>query len=237
MPELERQLRALGASIQFPPEPDLVGGVRARLSAPAPRPRRRRALVVALALIALAVGAAFAVPQSRAALLRWLGLRGVRIERVDELPAVPVTSRLDLGTRVSLTQARRLAPFEVLTFGLLAEPDAVYYRSGMVSFLYGTEQHVRLLLTQFRGETQPLLFKKIAGPKTRVVGVRVNGEPGYWLSGAPHFLYVAPDGGVREERLRLARNTLLWQRGELTLRLEGQLTLERALRIARSPGR
>ena len=235
MPELERQLHALGASIEFPLEPDLVPTVRARISARAPQPRRRRrALVVALGLVALAIGAAFAVPQSRAEILRWVGLRGIRVEFVDRLPAVRVTSELELGRRVSLAEARRLASFEVATSALLGKPDAVYYRPGAVSVLYGSTEDVRLLLTQLRGRTEPMLIKKIAGPGTRILGVRVNGEPGYWLSGAPHFLYFAPNGEVHEERVRLARNTLLWQRGELTLRLEGELTLAQALRIATS---
>jgi ABC-type transporter Mla MlaB component len=37
-----------------------------------------------------------------------------------------------------------------------------------------------------------------------------------------------------EGTLRLARNTLIWQRGSVMLRLEGELTRAEALRIARS---
>ena len=39
---------------------------------------------------------------------------------------------------------------------------------------------------------------------------------------------------VLDERIRLARNTLLWEHGPLTLRLEGDLTLPEALEFARS---
>ena len=62
----------------------------------------------------------------------------------------------------------------------------------------------------------------------------VNGGQGYFISGASHFLYLAPTGLVRDERVRLARDVLLWEHGRLTLRLEGKLTLAQALRIARS---
>jgi hypothetical protein len=41
---------------------------------------------------------------------------------------------------------------------------------------------------------------------------------------------------VRTEPVRLRRQVLLWQHGPLTLRLEGDLTIQRALRIARSFG-
>jgi hypothetical protein len=65
--------------------------------------------------------------------------------------------------------------------------------------------------------------------------VTVGGEPGYWFSGEPHFFtYIDADGQFREERTRLAGNTLIWQRGDLTLRLEGQLPKEEAVRIAES---
>ena len=53
MAELERDLREVGRLLAFPPEPDLVRSVRARLGEPAPRGfafARRRVLVLALAV-------------------------------------------------------------------------------------------------------------------------------------------------------------------------------------------
>lgn len=44
------------------------------------------------------------------------------------------------------------------------------------------------------------------------------------------------DGQFRENTARLAGKTLLWQLGDVTLRLEGELSKEEALRIARSAG-
>jgi hypothetical protein len=43
-----------------------------------------------------------------------------------------------------------------------------------------------------------------------------------------------PDGSRRTETARLAGHTLIWPRGDTTLRLEGDLTLEEAVRIAES---
>jgi hypothetical protein len=42
------------------------------------------------------------------------------------------------------------------------------------------------------------------------------------------------DGGFHEGRARLAASTLAWQQGDVTLRLEGDISREKALRIARS---
>src|SRR5690348_13238336 len=102
MPELETTLREL--NVAFPPTPDLASAIRGRLE------RRRlwqRPLVLALAIVVVAaIAAVFAVPQSRSAILDWLGLRNVSVVRVEKLPVVPATG-LDLGRRVTLDEAEQ----------------------------------------------------------------------------------------------------------------------------------
>ena len=224
----ERELRALAAFVEFPAERDLAPAVRARL---APRPRRRRAVVLVLAALVLAVAVAFAVPPARSAILRFLHLRGVRIEFVDKLPEVRTSRPLDLGVPISLADAERTTGFRPLTSSLLGRPDRVTWDGGQLWLVYG---HVRLLLSEFRATGVDRFIKKVVEPGTRIDRVVVDGEQGYFLSGATHFLYLVPTGPIRDERVRLARNVLLWQHGPLTLRLEGDVTLGQALRIARS---
>jgi hypothetical protein len=224
----ERELRALAAFVDFPAERDLAPAVRARLAS---RPRRRRAVALVLAALVLAVAVAFAVPPARSAILRFFHLRGVRIEFVDKLPEVRTSTPLDLGSPIPLADAERTAGFRPLTSPLLGDPDRVTWDGEMLWFAYG---HVRLLLSQFRATERVELMKKVFEPGTRLQPVVVDGEQGYFLSGAAHFLYVAPTNLIRDERVRLARDVLLWQHGPLTLRLEGDLTLGQALRIARS---
>ncbi len=101
----------------------------------------------------------------------------------------------------------------------------------MVWFAYGD---VKILVSQFRGIERVDLVKKLVERQTRITPVSIGGRAGFFMSGATHFLYIAPTNVVREERVRLARNVLLWQQGPLTLRLEGEITLPEALRIARS---
>jgi hypothetical protein len=70
---------------------------------------------------------------------------------------------------------------------------------------------------------------------TRVESVRVGASPGFWISGGPHEIgYLKPDGEPFPESTRLAGNTLVWQRGAVTLRLECSCTKDRALGIAES---
>jgi hypothetical protein len=225
----ERELRALGAWIDFPEERDLAPAMRARLS---PRgPRRRRALVLVLAAALLAIAVAFAVRPARSGILRFFHLQGATIELVDKLPEVKTSTPLVLGNALTLAEARRTMRFRPLTSSLLGDPDRITWDGHQLWYVYG---HNRLLFSQLLASGVPLYIKKAVEPGTKVTPVIVNGQTGFFLSGARHFLYMAPTRIVLEERIRLARNTLLWEHGPLTLRLEGDLTLPEALRIARS---
>jgi hypothetical protein len=225
----ERELHALARYVDFPAERDLAPAVRARLTA---RPeRRRRALVAALAALVLALAVAFAVPQARSAILRFLHLQGVTIERVERLPEVKTSRPLDLGNPLTLGEARRTVHFRPLTSALLGEPDRITWDGHQLWFVYG---HTRLLVSQFLASGVPVYIKKVAEPGTTIIPVVVDGGRGFFLSGARHFLYLAPTRIILDERVRLARDVLLWEHGPLTLRLEGELTLAQALRIARS---
>jgi hypothetical protein len=245
MPELDLALVELGRSLEFPPTPDLASRVRERIAAERAPQRRvtlfpaRRALVIALAVLAVSAGALMAVPGTRAAILEFFGLRGVTIERVETLPTVPKKANLsNLGARMSLDEARELAAFEVVIPESLGEPDEIYFSDfppgGMVSLVYGTAEEPRALFTQFRASVNDVFFKKVAD-ETEVETLIVSGRPAFYLSGALHvFGYVDATGEFREETFRLVGNVLLWERGELTLRLEADISKAEALRIARS---
>ena len=175
MPELELALRQLGGLVEFPPEPDLAAGVRRRLGeAPARRWAPRRLVAVALAVVVLAVAAAMAVPSARTAVLEWLGIKGVKVTRVDELPKVSLLSDRGLGDPVTLAEARRRAPGLVEPhLESLGAPDEVYFSAGVpggqVTFLWGTKNEARLLMTQSPGEA---FAEKMLGPQTEAEGAR-----------------------------------------------------------------
>lgn len=235
MPErawnVERALLELGREIEFPPTPHLAAAVAERLRV-GPRPARRlgllrRPLVVALAALALAVGAAFAIPPARSAILELFGLRGVTIERVERRPVFDPETGRRLGVPVSLDEARRLAAFTPLA---PREDDVrvtLDRRIPAVSFSWNDR---RLVLTQFRGEATPFV-EKSAGPGTRIEFVPVGDSPGYWLTGERHRV-VFRDARGRILESRAAGNVLLWERGGVTLRLEGARTKAEALAIA-----
>jgi hypothetical protein len=154
---------------------------------------------------------------------------------VEELPAVDPVG-LDLGEATSLAAARELVPglLEPRLDGL-GRPDAVYvmdFQPGTpVTFTWGDPNRPRLLLTQVRGRVH---FEKLVQAETGFVLTKVNGENAGWIEGEPHILFYESGRGGGTLPGRLAGNTLVWSRGPVTLRLEGQLSREDAERIART---
>ena len=232
---LEQRLLALGAGLQAPEgPPDLAPSVLARLPE---RPRRRRhparrALALTLAAGLLLAGVAMAVPATRHAILRVLGLRGVRIERVQGLRPLGADqgARLELGKRVPVAHARDAATFTAL---LPPHATAAYLdrdvAGGRISLLSGPA-----LIIEFRGTAMPFILK-LLGPGTHVTRLRVNGWPGVYIYGAPHeVIFQEFTGHVRADRIRRSGNVLLWQQARLTLRIEGTRTLRQALVLAHS---
>ena len=242
MTELERDLRELGLALDLPEAPELAGRVRHAIRTAPARARlrvRRGVLAVAVALVA-AAGALLAVPSTRGAILDFFGIGGVTVERVERLPAVDPHGDLSVGVPVSVAEARRRAAFDVLVPSResLGAPDRVYFSSefpgGVVSLLYGSERRVRALLTQFRGVLERDFVHKVVDPETTVEETAVGGERAYWIRGRHVVFFRDADGQFRESRSRLAANVLLWRRGDVTLRLEGKLSLARAVEFAES---
>ena len=218
--DLERELRAL--AVAWPETPEL----RPELGA---QGRRRRPLLlgIAVALVLVALAAAFAVPQSRGAILRFLHLGGVTVEVVDTLPAAqerPLTA--GLGPVVPVSEARGVLGATPLG-PPLDPPPPLHLTGGVVSAVF-LDRGRPVLLTELGGD-DPGIVKKLLR-SGRIEFVRVDGAPGWWITGTGHVVALPPSRPPR-----LAGSVLLWQAGGLTLRLEGHgLTLARALELARS---
>jgi hypothetical protein len=241
---LERELTALGPSLDWPETPNVTAAVAARITAvePGRAPRRRLALALAVALAAIL--AVLAVPPARSAIFDWLGIGGAQIVQVDELPPVPAAPNLDLlGVVVSLDEARARADFA------FAEPpdgepdpdEIRVARQSRVSYVWRDSDGVRLLITQFPGiAADPRLLKKLVVKKvvdgaTTTEQFRIDGDPAVWLRGGPHVVYVlAPGGFVREDAGWLAGNTLLVDRDGVTVRIEGALRRKDTVELVRA---
>ena len=129
-----------------------------------------------------------------------------------------------LGRPVTLAEARSGAGFAVLmpTTTGFETPTAVHLLGvppvARVSLSYGD----RGTVTEFIGSADPRGFEKMLGNGTTVESLSLNGQPAYWISGAPHEVLISyTDGGGNPvwESFIVTGNVLVWQDGQVTLRL------------------
>jgi hypothetical protein len=250
--DLIHELRSLGRAVSVPaPPPDLATAVLSRLEpAPAPRPtplrraaghlarlsRGARAAVVVVVALLLAVGAA---APAGASIARWLGIGGVVIVEAPGAPAPPAPAApggaAGAGGAVSLADARAQAPFPVVVPAGLGDPDRVVLTTDgpPETFVVSMEWLTTgVRLDQFAGRVEPVFVKRYYDEvQWLTVG---DDDSAVWLS-QPHPLeYIDPSGTPRTESARTAGPSLIWQRGAVTLRLEGVPTVERAVALADS---
>jgi hypothetical protein len=232
--ELEQRLVTLGGELAYPPEPALAPAVLARLEERQRRPFPWRAVAVALAVLAVGIGAAFAVPQARTAILRWFHLRGATVERVQTLPTAVARSRAGgLGRPLPRDRAEQVVGFRLLLPPFEGSaPGRVFVLDRALASVTLRAYGQTVLLSEYRSRVG--LLKKAVVGTTVVDPVRVDGDRGLWLEGAAHTLTYFDRRGVYHQRTVLIRgNVLLWVHGDITLRLEGKLSKAQALRLAR----
>jgi hypothetical protein len=234
-----------------------LAGTRREVLRPTFRSAWPRVAVAAALVVAILSGTMVFSPGVRRAVAGWLGLRGVKIESVPSgtptptgTPSLALGAGLDLGQPVTLAEAQAAVPFRIMvpTDPALGEPDEVYLRHGniadQVTLLYRERPGLpkaaltgaALLLTEFQARIdEEFVLHKTVHLGATVERATVNGEPGFWISGQPHEVgYFDPDGDGLFDRIRLAGNVLLWQHGEVTLRIEADIARDEAIRFASS---
>jgi hypothetical protein len=235
MSDVERRLAQIDPLEVFPSTPEVAAAVEIRVLR-AVRRRRRRPWLLAAALVVLALAAAaVAAPGARTSFLDWLRIGGVGIERRELPPAATVRSAPLPGRPVTLAEAEAASPDPVLVPEGLGSPDAVLLERDpdmMVTLVYGSVEKPRLILSQWRSEA--LRFVKIVPHRAQVEQIGSEDAPSFWIPRAHSLIYQRIGGGGHQEPFRLSAPALVWVRGERTFRLEGRVSREEALEIARS---
>jgi hypothetical protein len=188
-----------------------------------------------------------------------LGVPGIRIFFGGPTPSptspasptpTPLGSRplgfaMGLGTAVSLEEAARIAGIDLILPAdpAIGPPDESYILVNRAALLWSErpglsadpETGVALLISEFRGSVDEGYYNKTLDNAARVTPVTVGGHPGYWISGPPHFFfYVDPSGKPVDDSHRIVGDTLIWSDGDVTYRLESELGMEDAIRLAES---
>jgi hypothetical protein len=203
-------------------------------------------VLLVAAAIALALG-------TQVVVAHYIQLRGATVQSVPALPSPSPVRAADVGQRYSLGDrfdsiegAAKAAGFTPLVPAALGRPDQVFYRrdAGVVTLVYGprtglpasVDPQVGALVMEARGQVSRPSFGKLVQPGVTLQDVTVGGDPGYWISGAPHgfFFYPTGSGGTSIDTLRLSGEALIWNRGGLVLRLESGLGKEQSIALAQS---
>ncbi|HET6616005.1 MAG TPA: hypothetical protein VFH62_08965 [Dehalococcoidia bacterium] len=247
------RIRSIAARAHYPRTPHLRARVVAAFDAqtphvkPAPAaPSRSRwtpfafgpraAIAAAVVVIAAAIAAVIAVPSSRSAIADFFGVEGSKIDIVPTTTALPVAPAgiPDTAQRTSIDDLGGAIGFSPL----LPQDDRTPDETFVVR--YGTQDVAIIRYDEFdlweaRLQAESY-FGKEADPRLTVTDTFVGHAPAHWVSGGPHFVgYVDANGNRVESSERIVEtNTLIWNNGETFLRMETNLTLEAALRIAES---
>ncbi|MDF1602150.1 hypothetical protein [Nocardioides sp. YIM 152315] len=234
--QLVRDLVALGrgADVAAPSE-GLAGAVLRRVADPPTRrtaewwTRRRR--LAALVVVAIVVGL-LATPPVRAAVADWFGFGAVRVEPGGAGTSDPAPPPPDLPVAGRLSEAAALVGFPVSAPAGLGDPDGVEVSPDRrrVSMSWTTDDAGVLRLDQFDARLDYSVVKRTPG----VTFVGVDGGDALWFEEPHEVALIDADGTQVTHSARLAGHTLIWQDGATTLRLEGDIDLGRAIRVAES---
>ena len=215
-----------------------------------------RGLAAALVVAILVLGSATAIsPTVRSAVASFFGLDDIEVVRVETPPTVPPSSKVPAGFEVvagaiTLAEARSTAEFSIRIPSYpegLREPSAVYLQDlqpgQQVVLVYESQPGLGrqptdesdMLFTVFQFETVGI-FRKVVYPETLVEELTVGGARALWFEGTSHILqYRDAQGNHRIEFERTVEgNTLAWEVGDVTYRLETSLPKEEAVKIAES---
>lgn len=258
----EAQVRATARTLPYPATPDLAGAVRERLARPAVRFAPRRRFGYAVIAVAVALFALLALPPVRAAVLDVLRIGAVRIRLIEPTPtpappmpirttptpapptATPLRSVLDLAGETTLADARRRAafPIKLPTYPAdLGPPNQVFFQnpgSALVVLVWrdpNRPDRVRLSLEVFESGVYAEKSAILEKSQMNVIATTsVNGQTAIWTEGAHLLLVRTPSGEELQPRRIVQGNVLIWTEGDLTYRLENNLSMQEAVRIAES---
>ena len=247
---IEVQLHQAAREVVWPATPDLRGSVLSRLDHPRARGRvlPRRALGAALAVVVLLVIAVLANPSTRTAVAEFFGLvEGYRIEIVPTItapagpsaaPSTPTPSGraavpLGFASQTTLEAAASTVGFApALPAG---EPEPVVYLARFGEQTFVILQYPSFDLWQSREGVPVMMVKTL--PDGRVVqNPQVHGRTGFWVAGIERSMrFVDADGrDIPGSARTVGRNALIWNGVSRLYRLETDLPLAEALRLADS---
>ena len=254
--DFETQMGSIAGGMKYPPTPDIAGAVAAHLRGTRqPRFVSRtvaRSLVFAIILL---VSLLF-IPPVRAAVVEFIQIGIVRIFRSDPAPApeeVPSTTTPltatpgptipsliplleEMAGETTLGDVQKMVEYPILLPAYpadLGEPDRVFVQDaeGFMTILVwiDPQQTDQIRMSLHLIPEGSWAIEK--GSPRFIQETQVNGQWAYWAVG-PYPLRLF--NGDLQYRRMIDGQVLIWEKAGITYRLETDLALEEAIRIAES---
>lgn len=226
----EIEMQNIARHFPYPQTPELSKGLNVSHSAYV----NFRRWAQAVAIFALVLIGLMAVPGIRAAVLEFLRIGAVEIHFTDvpmnTAEPTPLASALDLPGETTLEAARERFnyPIPLPSYPLdLGAPSHVYAFDGVVVLVWldqdGRDWLVLNLIPSDLDANKYFIWE----PEY----ASVNGQPAVWLAN-PHLNEFF--GREMTVRRMIAASVLVWEQGDMTYRLETDLPMDEAIRIAES---
>jgi len=254
-----KQLLSISKGLDYPRTPDIAGAVMTRLRG-ATRPRFiSRRLVWSLTVILILFSSLMLIPPARAAIIEFIQIGVVRIFRAEPTPlappnqeipstVVPVTATPvptsqplipileNLAGEMTLDEAQKVVNYPILLPSYppdVGKPDRIFVQDAdgkMTVLVWLDPQHPdQILMSLHFLPAGSWAIKKIE--PTHIQETTVNSQRAIWAIG-PYPLRLS-NGDLDFVRL-IDGHVLIWEQGDITYRLETDLSLEEAVKIAES---
>ena len=250
----EKQLGSISRGLEYPPTPNISGAVMARLRPPARTRAISKRFVWTLTVVVVLFASLLLIPPARAAILDLIQIGIVRIFRVEPTPpqqqfpatSLPVTATPSstpqalipilerLAGELTLEEAQQTVPYPILIPSYpsdLGPPDRV--------FVQDAEGDMTIMVwIDPQDPTQILMSLHMIPPESWAIDkmdpalireTTVNRQRAIWAVG-PYPLRFS-NGDLDFVRL-IEGHVLIWKDGEITYRLETNLSLEEATKVA-----
>jgi hypothetical protein len=257
----ERQVVSISREINYPRTPDIAGAVMTRLRVEAGgRPRFvPRRLAWSLVFLMIFFSSLMLIPPARAAILEFIQIGVVRIFRAEPTPVtppqaefpvtmVPVTATPastgqalipfleKLAGEMTLEQAQQRVPYPILLPSYpsgLGRPDRIFVQDadGPMTILVwlDPQRPDQVLMSLHFLPPGSWAIKKME--PTIIQETTVRSQRAVWTVG-PYPLQLS-NGNIDFMRM-VEGHVLIWTEGEVTYRLETELPLEEAVKVAES---
>ena len=255
--DFEARLSSIAGAMEYPRTPDIAGSVTARLRS-STRPRfLSKAAAWSLTIVAILFSSLMLIPPARAAILEFIEIGVVRIFRIEttpvsppnqELPISPVTATPvatprpliplleDIAGRMTLEDAQKIVDYPILLPAYpsdLGPPDHIFVQDadGAMTILVWLDPQDpdRVLMSLHFLPEGSWAIKKME--PTVVDVTSINGQRAVWTTG-PYPMKLQ-NGAIQFMRM-ISGHVLIWESGNVTYRLETDLSMEEAIKIAES---